>query len=1178
MTSQLFWSFLVLALVTEASSWSTRRRSSSCVMPRNCRVSSWSSWSACSQPCGTGGMQNRKRTVTRYPLCGGSPCRKLMVTRSCNQGKCANGGTPNIEGCNCRQEFSGQCCLQTEVYKTIGCYNDSLDRAIPTLEETDYILDGDFWTRNDPIYKCYEVAKKLGFKVFALQAGGWCASSSTAEKTFNKYGMSSNCENDGEGGPYANQAYYIKDYTGVGCYRDTTDRAIPTLEDTDSVLDGGVFFYRSRQNAIVKCAVAARRRGFPAFALQDGGWCAASANVLETFNKYGKSSDCNNKGTGGPFANNVYVFQDEINTVRVSDPIAFYPLNTKYTTREIKNRQAQGNPVGVSMAPGPDGKAGGSYQFTGQSNSYIEFPNNGGLDAQHSITMLCWVYPENTDGPIFNYKITGGPWAVHFWMHSGKLYGVISQRNYLMIPGLRTFHVLALNQWHYVGFTYSHITGMANLWLDDQRVVHRNIGAGLSLSTQDNVRMGALENDGRYFKGRITAMQIYDVALTEEQINAVENAGQGNDRCSEMGWESALSGPGWANCSLGRYISGVWRENDAVISLPDGIDNIKKGQCCSPPHEYKDDTPVCQTLDWKTSLSRNNRWASCPGGYFLQGIYRSNETWLHNIEKALCCRPRNFKNMTKDCYDENVRKSLNKKGWSKCRDWHYMMGLDTALLKDYTGVGCYRDTTDRAIPTLEDTDSVLDGGVFFYRSRQNAIVKCAVAARRRGFPAFALQDGGWCAASANVLETFNKYGKSSDCNNKGTGGPFANNVYVFQDEINTVRVSDPIAFYPLNTKYTTREIKNRQAQGNPVGVSMAPGPDGKAGGSYQFTGQSNSYIEFPNNGGLDAQHSITMLCWVYPENTDGPIFNYKITGGPWAVHFWMHSGKLYGVISQRNYLMIPGLRTFHVLALNQWHYVGFTYSHITGMANLWLDDQRVVHRNIGAGLSLSTQDNVRMGALENDGRYFKGRITAMQIYDVALTEEQINAVENAGQGNDRCSEMGWESALRGPGWANCSLGRYISGVWRENDAVISLPDGIDNIKKGQCCSSPHEYKDDTPVCQTLDWKTSLSRNNRWASCPDGYFLQGIYRSTETWLHNIEKALCCRPRNFKNFTKNCYDENVRKSLNKKGWSKCRDWHYMMGVYKGDCDNLNCIDMIKCCRMTPPGTHSHGLSDH
>ena len=72
-----------------------------------------------------------------------------------------------------------------------------------------------------------------------------------------------------------------------------------------------------------------------------------------------------------------------------------------------------------------------------------------------------------------------------------------------------------------------------------------------------------------------------------------------------MGWESALSRTGWANCSLGRYISGVWRENDAVISLPDGIDNIKKGRCCSPPYEYKDDSPVCQTLDWRTSLSRS---------------------------------------------------------------------------------------------------------------------------------------------------------------------------------------------------------------------------------------------------------------------------------------------------------------------------------------------------------------------------------------------------------------------------------------------------------------------------------------------------------------------------------------------------------------------------------------------
>ena len=111
MASQLFWWFLVLALATETSSWSVRRRSSSCRMI-NCAVSSWSSWSACSQPCGYGGKRTRTRVVIRQPSCGGSRCPKLLVTRSCNQDKCANGGTPNIGGCNCRQEFSGQCCSQ----------------------------------------------------------------------------------------------------------------------------------------------------------------------------------------------------------------------------------------------------------------------------------------------------------------------------------------------------------------------------------------------------------------------------------------------------------------------------------------------------------------------------------------------------------------------------------------------------------------------------------------------------------------------------------------------------------------------------------------------------------------------------------------------------------------------------------------------------------------------------------------------------------------------------------------------------------------------------------------------------------------------------------------------------------------------------------------------------------
>ena len=72
------------------------------------------------------------------------------------------------------------------------------------------ILDGNYRTRQKAIKKCYYAAKKRGFKVFAVQDGGWCASSLSAAKTFNKYGRSSACRQDGEGGPWANQVYYIK--------------------------------------------------------------------------------------------------------------------------------------------------------------------------------------------------------------------------------------------------------------------------------------------------------------------------------------------------------------------------------------------------------------------------------------------------------------------------------------------------------------------------------------------------------------------------------------------------------------------------------------------------------------------------------------------------------------------------------------------------------------------------------------------------------------------------------------------------------------------------------------------------------------------------------------------------------------------------------------------------------
>ena len=88
----------------------------------------------------------------------------------------------------------------------------------------------------------------------------------------------------------------------MGCWKDTSERAISPLEGQDQILDGS---HKSRNASIHKCFLAANRRGFQVFALQNGGKCYSSATAAETYNKYGEANNCAG-GKGGYGANDVY--------------------------------------------------------------------------------------------------------------------------------------------------------------------------------------------------------------------------------------------------------------------------------------------------------------------------------------------------------------------------------------------------------------------------------------------------------------------------------------------------------------------------------------------------------------------------------------------------------------------------------------------------------------------------------------------------------------------------------------------------------------------------------------------------------------------------------------------------------------------------------------------------------
>ncbi|XP_035693984.1 matrilin-2-like [Branchiostoma floridae] len=98
----------------------------------------------------------------------------------------------------------------------------------------------------------------------------------------------------------------------------------------------------------------------------------------------------------------------------------------------------------------------------------------------------------------------------------------------------------------------------------------------------------------------------------------------------------------------------------------------------------------------------------------------------------------------------------------------------TGTTVTYRSLGCWTDSDIRAIPPLEGLDPRLQDP---YRLRENAIEKCYQAARDRGYDVFALQDGGWCAASSAARRAYRQYGPSQRCGPAGKGGVWANSVY-----------------------------------------------------------------------------------------------------------------------------------------------------------------------------------------------------------------------------------------------------------------------------------------------------------------------------------------------------------------------------------------------------------------
>jgi hypothetical protein len=159
-------------------------------------------------------------------------------------------------------------------------------------------------------------------------------------------------------------------------------------------------------------------------------------------------------------------------------------------------------------------------------NGYIAYSPSSTLDVRYSLTVVAWVkWLANVDGPIFNWQYPGGTWGTHVWRVSGQLFTRIVMRNGTFTTSLAAGSI-PVGNWIFITSTYDYNNGAVKHYINGNYIASLNIGS-VQQSTNGNAFTGKVPWDGRVVNGLIANLQIYNTALTPQEIQYLYQQGLG---------------------------------------------------------------------------------------------------------------------------------------------------------------------------------------------------------------------------------------------------------------------------------------------------------------------------------------------------------------------------------------------------------------------------------------------------------------------------------------------------------------------------------------------------------------------------------------------------------------------------------------------------------------------------
>eukprot|EP00058_Branchiostoma_floridae_P006984 XP_002592472.1 hypothetical protein BRAFLDRAFT_68958 [Branchiostoma floridae] len=481
--------------------------------------------------------------------------------------------------------------------------------------------------------------------------------------------------------------------------------------------------------------------------LKDGGWCAGSADGHSTYNRYGPSTDCAGDGKGGPWANNVY-------EITVSGPFAVqldfvetFDIETAsscgFDFVQVLEGQTGDSPIlgtfcGTTVPP---------TVRTAGSTMTVRFRTDGsvtrtGFKAKYSVLVICPTLPSPSQLVVSDHVCKTYGCTASFSCSTGyQLTSDSPNQTVCQADGMWSGQEPACQAED--GLFLGDCPSGFQEW---NISCYKAFPISMSYDAAETFCSTRL---GRF--GRLATAK--DMATNRFLIN-LKNAVQTNERF-------------WLGLS-DRTSEGSWRWSDG--------NNLGAYTYWAPGEPNDSVNEDCAEF-WPSFHPHSNEWndQQCSDNiYFICESTTTDATVCEHETMNLHCRPGEEISILRANYGRTSRNP-------PCGGTSTLTSCRTQGSLDIVMEACQgeRDCSVYASNTVFG-DPCVD------HKKYLEVEYICLKALSRGFTVFAVQDGGWCAGSADGHSTYNRYGPSTDCAGDGKGGPWANDVY-------EITVSGPFA-------------------------------------------------------------------------------------------------------------------------------------------------------------------------------------------------------------------------------------------------------------------------------------------------------------------------------------------------------------------------------------------------